>query len=236
MLFDKKNKNQRKCEECGARSEEKFSFCPHCGNNFVDSRKEREDFGLLGKNDFEDYEEEIPMQGFGVMDKLVGSMINSMMKNFDKQFKSQVKDIDRDLERAEVRTFPNGISIKISGPFDAQGRSIRKQQKKKIVKREISEEQLKKISSLPRAKAKANVKRFSDRVVYELFTPGVCSAEDVFVSKLENGYEIKAIGDKKVYVNSVPINLPLRKYSILKNKLLVEFLAGGQTEESKFLR
>jgi len=84
---------------------------------------------------------------------------------------------------------------------------------------------LKKMGSLPRAKAKTSVKRFGNKVVYELSTPGVISAEDVFISKLESGYEIKAIGDKKVYVNSVPINLPLKKYSIVNNKLLFEFLA-----------
>ncbi len=94
--------------------------------------------------------------------------------------------------------------------------------------RPIDWEQLKKMGSLPRTEAKTSVKRFGDKVVYELATPGVNSANDVFVSKLESGYEIKAIGNKKIYVNSVPINLPLRKYSILKNKLLVEFVSDGE--------
>ena len=79
------------------------------------------------------------------------------------------------------------------------------------------------MSNLPRAPAKTSVRRLSDKVVYELSAPGIESVEDVFVSKLENGYEIKAIGGKKVYVNSLPVNLQLKGFSISENKLLVEF-------------
>jgi hypothetical protein len=229
MFFGKKDKQTRKCENCGSKTDGDFSFCPHCGNSFADSMREREDFGLLGRSDMIEGEDEMPMQGFGIMDKLVNSMLNSMMKNLDKQFKSQFKEF-ADMENAEVRTFPNGIKIKISGPFDAA--NLKKKQVVKTEKRQIDESQIRRMGSLPRIKAKASVKRLGDRVVYELATPGVTSPQDVFVSKLENGYEIKAIGDKKVYVNSVPINLPLRKYSILKNKLLMEFVAGhGVGEE-----
>jgi ribosomal protein L37E len=234
MFFGKKNdKKLRKCEECGSRSEEKFSFCPFCGNSFVDVRKEREDFGLLGRNDFVDNEED-QMQNLGMMDKLVSSMVNSMMKNIDKQFKEQFRDIEKDLSKTEVKTFPNGIRIKISGPFDVAQQGVKTKPKKILrnEKKEINAEQLKKMGSLPRAKAKTSVKRFGNKVVYELSTPGVISAEDVFVSKLESGYEIKAIGDRKIYVNSVPINLPLKKYSIVNNKLLFEFLAEHRPQEA----
>lgn len=228
MFFGKKNDGEmRKCEECGSKSEGKFSFCPHCGNNFIDTMKEREEFGLLGRSDYVDHEEEAPLQNFGMFDKLVNSMMSSMMKNLDKQFKGQFKDFESDLDRTEVKTFPNGVRIKISGPMNP---AVAQARKKKLVpvKREIGADQLKRIGTLPRAKAKTAVKRFGDRVVYELSTPGVNSVDDIFVSKLESGYEIKAIGDKKVYVNNVPINLPLRKYSILKNKLQIEFVMDHQ--------
>lgn len=234
MFFGKKSdKKMRKCEECGSKSEDKFSFCPFCGNSFVDLQKEREDFGLLGKSDYIENEGE-PMQNFGMMDKLVNSMVNSMMKNLDKQFREQFKDIEKDLGKTEVKTFPNGIRIKISGPFNSPQEEIRQKPKKavRVEKREINETQLQRMGSLPRAKAKSSMKRFGNKVIYELSTPGVISAEDVFVSKLESGYEIKAIGDKKVYVNSVPINLPLRKYTIGNNKLLFEFLADKPQPQS----
>ncbi|MBU0760586.1 MAG: zinc ribbon domain-containing protein [Nanoarchaeota archaeon] len=221
MLFDR-NKKQKKCEDCGAKTEEKHSFCPHCGNSFLDLEKDRENYGLLGRNDFEEIEEDLAqVQGFGVMDKLMSSMFNSLMKNFDKQLKSQFEESEEEFGVPEVRTFPNGVSIKISGPL--QGQPRKKKQQKPEAKRVLGEEQLKKMSSLPRTKAKAGVKRFGDKIVYELSTSGVSSVEDIFVSKLESGYEIKAIGEKKIYVNSVPINLPLRKCSLLKNKVSLEF-------------
>ncbi|RMD67708.1 hypothetical protein D6817_00795, partial [Candidatus Pacearchaeota archaeon] len=96
-------------------------------------------------------------------------------------------------------------------------------QKLKLVNKPIDSERIRKLTELPKAKAKTKVKRVGDKLFYEMLTPGVDSLDDVFVSKLESGYEIKAIGKKKVYVNSVPINLPLKRFTILKNKLLIEF-------------
>lgn len=63
----------------------------------------------------------------------------------------------------------------------------------------------------------------SDKVIYELAVPGVQSVQDIFISKLESGYEVKAIGKRKVYVNSLPVNLPLKKYSITDKQVIVEF-------------
>lgn len=218
MFFGKKDDGKlRKCDQCGSRSEGKFSFCPFCGNNFVDGMTEREDFGLLGRNDFSALDDN-PMNGLGMMDKLIGSMVNNLIKNLDKQMRNQIGDDD--FENAEVKALPNGIRIQFSNPMQPQ----KKPRTAKVARREVNASQMKKMGSLPRAKAKASVKRFGDKVIYELTTPGVISADDVFVSKLESGYEVKAIGDKKVYVNSVPINLPLKKYSIMNNKLLFEFV------------
>ena len=79
------------------------------------------------------------------------------------------------------------------------------------------------MSTLPRTQAKTNIRRLSNKVIYELATPGLQSVQDVFVSKTESGYEIKALGDKKIYVNNLPIDLPMRGFSVEDNKLLVEF-------------
>ena len=87
----------------------------------------------------------------------------------------------------------------------------------------ITNEQLERMIGLPRAPAKISMKRLGNKIVYELSTPGIKSHEDVFVSKLESGYEIKATADKKVYVNSIPLELPLRMVSLADNKLIVEF-------------
>lgn len=221
MFFNKKNKNQRKCESCGHRTDDKYSFCPYCGNSFIDFEKERTDFGLLGRNDGG---KEIPfsVSGFGFFDKAMNSMLNSIMKDLDKQFKEQEKLTEREMQNTEIRSFPNGIKIKISGPIMKRPR-IKKKDNGLITNQTVGEEQIKKMNSLPREKTKTNVKRLGNRVVYELLTPGVISPQDVFISKLESGYEIKALGDKKIYVTSIPVNLPLYRYSIINNKLILEF-------------
>ena len=223
MFFKKKKSAQHKCESCGSKTESNHSFCPFCGNSFLDIKDEERAFGMLGRND---NVRDIPlnsMNSMGPMDKLINSVFNSLVKNLDKQMQNQFKDIEKEFSNsnAEIKSFPNGVRIKISGPFEQKQTVMKKQ--KPAARREIAEEQIQKMSTLPKAKAKTSVKRLGDKLVYELVTPGVSSSDDVFVSRVESGYEIKAIGNKKVYVNSIPINLPITKYSILKNKLLVEF-------------
>ncbi len=229
MFFNKK-KVKEKCEGCGTGIEGKYNFCPYCGLSFVDPRKNREDFGLLGKEDMPDMGEDggFPAQRFGFTDKLIGTLFNSLMKNLDKQFRNQMLNTKDDFEEAEIRGFPNGVKIKISGPFAMQPR---RRQRKQEETQKVGEAQLKRMSELPREKAKAHVKRIGDKVVYELSAQGITSIEDVFVSKVETGYEVKAIGEKKVYVNNIPINLPLMKYSIIKDKLLLEFVNGQNFQQ-----
>lgn len=225
MFFEKKKK-LHKCEGCGSRSEEKFSFCPHCGNNFIDLEKQKQEYGLLGKSD-----SNAPMQveNGGILDKMMSTMLNSLMRDLDKQFKEQMKSPNA-FPNAEIKQFPNGIRIKISGPMNE--RPKQKKQNSVLTTHPVEEQHIKKMSELPREKAKANVKRLGNKIIYELTTPGVVAAQDVFISKLESGYEIKAIGNKKVYVNSIPINLPLHRYTITKNKLVVEFFAPNEQQDS----
>ena len=218
-MFFNKNKEGKKCENCGAGNQDSFNFCPNCGNNFLDMQKEN--FGLLGRNDSIDgeIENQSPFANMGFTDKMFNSIFNTLVKNLDKQMRNQMRNFEED-PHAEVKAFPNGIKIKISGPMPVQ-----KKKPSNVFHRSIDEAQIKKMNSLPRAKAKTSVKRLGNKLVYELNTPGIASTEDVFVSKLESGYEIKVIGNKKVYVNNFPINLPLRKYSVEQDKLLIEFAA-----------
>ena len=213
MFFKKKNV---RCDNCNSKIRDKFSFCPYCGISLIDEQKYARDYGLLGKG--EEMEEETLTEhfSFGITDKLIGTLMNSLMKNLDKQF----KQIDKDFEKTEIKSFPNGIKIQV-GQFPNQ--HAKRTQQKSIFQKTISEKQLEKMNSLPRTIAETKMKRLNDKIVYELATPGIESPEDVFISKLESGYEIKAIGTKKIYVNSLPVNLPLKSLSLNKDKLLVEF-------------
>ncbi len=203
MFFKKKSDH---CENCNSKIDKKFSFCPYCGDSLMDEERHARDYGLLGKGEEMPEAQDIPM-GFGITDKFISSLMNSLVKNLDMEFSNAGKD--------------NRIRIKIGASPKAGPKGIAQ---KTTFKKSISEKQIEKMSSLPRTAAKTKVIRLNDKIIYELDAPGITSPHDIFVSKLESGYEIKAIGDKKVYVNSLPVNLPLKSISMNNNKLLVEFL------------
>lgn len=169
---------------------------------------------MLGRSDIAD--EEMIRHAFAsnmsVADKLIGSLMGSLMKNLDMQFRDA-----REIETAEVKSTPNGIKIRVGVPVQQRRREAR------VASRQLTEQQLTRMSKLPRSEAKTNVRRLADKVVYDLAAHGVESPDDVFVSKTESGYEIKAIAKNKVYINSVPVNLPLRGFSLHDKGLTVEF-------------
>lgn len=220
MIFDKK---KLKCANCNSQIDKKFSYCPYCSYSLIDKEKEVRDFGLLGKRDEQLSTPVIGGGSMGLTDKIVSSIMNSIMKSLEKQFQQMDKNFSKEfmssMGNAEIRPLPNGIAIKIS----PQANQEQKQPKPKETKRTLSQEQLNKITALPKEKAKTSLKRLNNKLVYELATPGVSTLEDVFVSKLESGYEIKAIGSKKIYVNSLSVELPLKSYALAKDKLVLEF-------------
>lgn len=218
MLFGKKDK-EMKCKNCKSKFSDKFNFCPYCGNPTMGEQEEMQEFGLLGKNDFTKPKEtrNNPFGGLGITDKLLNSVMKNMIESFEKQMnESEEPEFQGN---ADIEQLPNGIKIKIGIPSQA----MPKKERRAATKKQLTDAQLKKMSNLPRTSARTNIRRLSDKVVYELAIPGIESTNDVFISKLETGYEIKAIGKKKVYVNSLPIDLPMKGFSILDNKLLVEF-------------
>ena len=203
-MFRKKNN----CRKCNSKVNDDFDFCPYCGLDLRDPEKDMRDFGMLGKNnEVAGYPLVGGMGGLGISER----MINNIMKNLFRAFDNQMRELD-----ANMQTTPGRIKIKF-------GTVPRESKKKKGDPTAITKEQIDRMSGLPRVEGKADVRRLSDRVVYEIKAPGVDSVNDVFFSKLESGYEVKAIGKKKVYVNSLPVNLPLRGYALRDNKLVVEF-------------
>lgn len=200
-MFGKK----QPCPKCRSNVKTDFDFCPHCGCNLRDSQKDLEEFGLLGKNEFSN----APLvggggAGFGFSDKLFTSIFNQLMKSLETQMRTQ---------DMSANATPNGIQVKIGVP----------QRVPKVRARKLTEEQVKRMAGAPRIEAKSDIRRLSDRVVYDLKAPGIGSLEDVFVSKVESGYEIKAIGKNKVYVNSLQVDLPLKGYTLHEKGLTLEF-------------
>ncbi len=211
MFFKKKQKDEMSCPKCKSEIAEKYSFCPWCGLHLVNPQKELKEFGMLGRSDIAD--DEMIRHAFAsnmsMADKLIGSLMNSVLKNIDMQVS--------EVETTEVKSIPNGIRIRVGAPVQQRKREPR------ITNRQLTEQQLTRMSNLPRSEARTNVRRLADKVIYDLAAHGIESTDDVFVSKTESGYEIKAIAKNKVYVNSVPVNLPLRGFSLHDKGLTVEF-------------
>jgi hypothetical protein len=215
MFFKKNKRNEIGCPQCSSKINDNFSFCPYCGINLVDKEKEFKDFGMLGKNDVST-SQNIPDAGFGFTDKLISTMMNSIVKNLEHL---NLEEADTN---ANIHPVPRGIKISFGVP-----RQRKRKNEIDFINRPINEEQLARMSNLPRINAKTNVRRFSDRILYEITAPGVSSPNDIFLTKTESGYELKAIAENKVYVNSFPIEFPLRAVSIDNDKVLIEFYIRG---------
>ena len=201
--------NTRSCPHCEFGVKESFDFCPRCGKSLKTPEQQMDDFGLIGKDD-EVVGATNLAGGLGITDKFVSSILNSLMKSLEKQMRSGNPD-------AEVQNFPNGVTIRVGMPGTKQPREKPTKQQK------ITQEQIGRMTGLPRVEAPSSMKRLGDKIVYELKAAGITSLDDVFVSKLAEGYEIKAIGGKKVYVNSLPVELPLKGYTLHEKGLTLEF-------------
>jgi len=233
---------KKKCKRCGKKIDNEFSFCPGCGSPSKDESENEEDWGMLGKEDFfKDFPERAEIQmPFGF-----NNLFNSLIKNLDQQF----REIDKEFGKAEIprekqRIPPGirkgGISISIS---TAPGRQpeIRvhssgnipefrreEEQIKKIVqeKPDLSMQKLEKFSKLPQKEPSTNIRRLSNKIIYEIDIPGVKSLKDISIIKLENSIEIKAVAKDKAYFKLIPINLPILNKKLSQEKLVLELGAG----------
>ena len=213
---------KKKCEKCGKKIDEKFSFCPNCGSRI--NSENGGDFGMLGKNDFMPLADEIKLP-FGF-----NAIFNSLMKNLSKEFEEQLrgnipqgqpKKVKKDGISISISTFGNGAPrIKVS-PMGNQGIEQEKTAEK-IKKNNFTKEKIKKFGELKREEPKTNIRRLSNKLVYEIEMPGVKTIEDISISQLESSIEIKAIGEKKAYAKIIPINLPIKNYDLSEGKLILE--------------
>ncbi len=100
--------------------------------------------------------------------------------------------------------------------------------KEKIKKiKDLPQTSPKKFAGLPKKEPETNIRRLSNKIVYEIKMPDVKSIEDVSITQLESSIEIKALATPKrkkkyVYSKIIPVNLPIKKYNLLKEKLVLE--------------
>ena len=236
--------NKKKCKRCNSKISKEFDFCPYCGSKEDGTSNENKgnydesSWGMLGRNDLFPTRTEIELP-FGF-----NTLFKSLMKNLDSQFKEMGKGFGREFQEnkkipKEVRS--GGISISIStsnnGPPEIRVKSSGnipefrreeegiKKQLKPTSQKALSEGSLKKFSKLPRQEPNTNVRRLSNKVVYEIDLPGVKTTNDISIIKLENSIEIKAVSKDKAYFKLIPINIPIKKYFLKEEKLILELEA-----------
>ena len=186
--------------------------------------------GMLGNNDIIEREkkQDIFSENIfgGITGNMLGKMLNSAMKmlekemnEFEKQNISNNPNFQLYINGKKVN--PNNIKV-IKKPMQENFiQENTREENQEIPKYSLSKEKIKKFSSLPREEPAIDMKRFSDEIVYELDVPGVKSLNDIIITKLENSIEIKALGKDKVYKKIIPVNLPIKKYGLLKDKLIL---------------
>jgi hypothetical protein len=239
-MFNKKN-----CRRCEKKFDKNFDYCPHCGSFAGDPAKDKKDFGMLGKDDFD-------MKNFANEVRLplgFNTIFKKLMKEMDVQFRELDREIGQEKDMAKrAQKNPNmpnirqgGISINISSGAGAPvikvksfgnmpefqelqnqiaGKEKRKQER--LPMPQIDEEKSKKFAKLPRQEAQSKVRRLSGKVVYEIDLPGVKNIKDVIVNQLENSIEVKAFAEDKAYFKFLPVSLPLLKYKLDNDKLVME--------------
>ena len=216
--------NKKDCRKCGERISNKYLFCPHCGNH-LSKKAGKEDFGMLGEDDFVNEFENFQNSIFGgVGGRVIGKMFESAMRMLEKEIEKETKRKNHrhtKNPRTNFQLFINGKRVDNFETNQPVQQKIRKH-KKEISSINLPQNKLKKFSELPKNEPKTNVRRFSDRVIYEINIPGVKSLKDISITKLENNIEIRAVTKDKAYNKLIPLNFPITNYNFSRGKLVLE--------------
>jgi len=200
----------RKCPGCDKKVERKFNYCPYCGMSFK-AKKEKDNFGMLGRDDFIPEAENDMNQGFKLPFGLNGIM-NGLMKQLE-------KEMAKGMENSEG--MPRGFKIHVS-TGKPEMRRVQPQVRRVTNQVVVSEKEFERRKGLPREEAESNIRRLADRIIYEISVPGVKSGKDVMVTKLEDSVEVKAYSRDKCFYKTIPLKVEIIGYYIKGDRLFVE--------------
>ena len=179
-------------------------------------------WGLLGKNDETNITNEDSLANpFGGIGKnFLGKMINNAMKMMEKEMQKEINGQRNHQPKTNIKLMINGKEVKLNQNQNIQIKKIQK--RKEISQRELPQNNLKNFSKLPKEEPLTNIRRFSDKVIYEIKIPGVNSLAEISITKLESSIEIKALTRTKAYSKIIPLTLPITDYNLSKGKLTLE--------------
>ena len=215
---------KKECKRCGEKSSSKFNFCPNCGVPFNENSK-KEGYGMLGESDanenfFDSNSMNNPFLG-GFSGKMMGKMFESAVKMLEREMQKEMKK--QNPPKTNFQLFINGKKINVEKNARNHERVHKaKKQKREINYQNLPQANLKKFGDFPKKEPETNVRRFSDKVIYEINMPGLKSEKEMSIVKLENSIEIKALGNNIIYKKVIPISLPITDYKIFNEKLVIE--------------
>lgn len=200
------------CPNCGKKVDKKYDFCPYCGAPL--NKEKRGNWGMLGKRDVE--EESYNKFPENLLSGIGGGILNKMLG-------SAMKMLEKEMRKEMSRGPDTNIHLMING------KEIKPQQVKQIKKQapnlNFSKEILKKFSKLPKKEPKTNIRRLSDKIIYEIKVPGVKTFKDLSITKLEKGIKIDAVAKDKAYSKVISVNLPIVNYELSRGTLVLELEA-----------
>lgn len=212
---------RKECKNCKRKINSDYLFCPYCG---FSSESKKENWGMLGKSDSNVPEQMSFLSGNILNNGMLGKMLNSAMKMLEKEMRNQGSISTEGLTGKNFELIINGKkidpkNIKVS---KTPVPKLIQEPKKKSFANPFSQRNMEKVSKLPKENPSTNIRRLSDKIIYELDVPGVKSIKDVSIVPLENSIEIKAISKDKLYSKLIPINFPIINYSLNSEKLILE--------------
>ena len=201
---------KKKCPACARKIKKDFVYCPYCGVSFR-ARDEQANFGMLGRNDSNDRIVEELKLPFG-MNKIMNSLV--------KQLESQLGGMDL----GDGDGMPKGVKIRIArGP--QMNQVVREMPEKKVNVPNISNEENERRAGLKKVEVESRIKRLGNTIIYEIEAPGVKRKEDVVLTELASGLEIKAYSKDRCYVKFIPLKVEVIAYSVEKEKVVIELKA-----------
>jgi len=198
---------KKKCPSCAKKVAKSFSYCPHCGVSFK-AKEDRENFGMLGRNDNEVVQEELKLP-FGI-EKIMGSLV--------KQLEKQIGNVDM----KDMQGMPKNINIRIARGVPQMGQVVRRVPQKREDVAVVSDEENERRMGLPKIEVDAKIRRLANSIIYEIETPGVQDKKDIVVTELATGLEIKAYSKNECYVKFIPLKVEVVEYYVDKEKVFVE--------------
>ncbi|MFC1682577.1 hypothetical protein ACFL0X_03085 [Nanoarchaeota archaeon] len=170
---------------------------------------------MLGQDDFEGEFGNFSRSIFG--GGMLNKMLGSAMKALEKEIR---KDMKRDLQpRTNFHLFLNGRKVNIDGSNAPQQQRVKQKVKEALT---LPRGELKGFANFEKKEPVTNIRRLSDKILYDIDLPGVKSLKDVSIIKLENSIEIKALANECAYFKSIPINLKIMNYSLENERLIFE--------------